>query len=61
MDSSNEKEIGAIISNLRKKMVEIDEMTKELEKKRFNNIESNPTKTKKILEEIKVPSLDLLK
>ncbi|MDD4251032.1 MAG: hypothetical protein PHX27_02465 [Candidatus ainarchaeum sp.] len=50
-----------IIINLRKKMAEIDQMTIELEKKRLREKGNNPVKTKRLLEELKVPALELLK
>lgn len=61
MENSKNDKMEDMILNLRKKMTEIDEMTKELEKKRFLEKKNNPTKTKKILEEIRVPALELLK
>jgi hypothetical protein len=54
------QEMQEIIANLKKKMSEIDELTKDLADKK--EIPKNtPKKTKRLLEEIKVPSLDLLK
>jgi hypothetical protein len=55
------KEMSEIISNLRKKMNEIDEITKKISEKNKENKKDSPEKTKKLLEEISVPALDLLK
>ena len=55
------KEMTDILKELRKKMSEIDEMTKELQKNREKENKNSPKKTRKILEEITVPSLELLK
>ena len=55
------KEMSEIIANLRKKMAEIDEITKDLEEKKKLNEKETPKKTKRLLEELKVPALDLLK
>jgi hypothetical protein len=48
-----------IIANLKKKMSEIDELTKDFAQKKDSK--DNPKKTKRLLEEIKVPSLEMLK
>jgi hypothetical protein len=50
-----------IITELKQKMQEIDVITRELEEKRRELDKNNPTKTKKLLEEIKVPSLEILR
>jgi len=55
------EEMTKILKDLRKKMSEIDEMTKELEEKRKELGMVDPAKTKKLLEEIHVPALSLLK
>jgi hypothetical protein len=57
----SKEEMTKILKNLRKKMSEIDEMAKELEEKRKEFGEIDPKQTKKLLEEIKVPALSLLK
>jgi len=63
-DSQNEdakREMTRIIAQLKQKMSEIDRITQELEQKRREMDTRSPRKTEKILEEIKVPSLELLK
>jgi len=55
------KEMNKILAELRQKMSEIDELTKNLDEKRKDINPSSPTKTKKLLEEIKVPPLEMLK
>jgi hypothetical protein len=64
-DSLNEQnakqEMNSILIELRQKMSEIDAITKELEEKRKVNSAESPKRTKKLLEEIKVPPLELLK
>lgn len=61
MGAEENQEMAKIIADLRKKMSEIDNMTKKLaiEKKLIEK--ESPKKTKKLLEELKVPSLDLLR
>ncbi len=61
MGAEENQEMAKIIADLRKKMSEIDNMTKKLaiEKKLIER--ESPKKTKKLLEELKVPSLDLLR
>lgn len=71
MDSETEKETNIeakkemkqIIAELKQKMNEIDEITKELTKKReeIKKQKADPKKTQKILEQIDVPPLELLK
>ena len=61
VDDESKQEMQEIIANLKKKMAEIDKMTDELNKKKKDLEKDSPKKTKKLLEEIKVPSLDLLK
>ncbi|MFA5357652.1 MAG: hypothetical protein WC308_01900 [archaeon] len=55
------EEMSRILSNLQDKISEVNRLTKELKQKRkeFENV--SPKKTEKILEEIKVPALELLK
>ena len=55
------KQMTDIIRTLRKKMAEIDVLTNELKNKRDKERKATPKTTKRILEEIKVPSLDLLR
>jgi hypothetical protein len=50
------EQMRRIISELRKRMVEIDEIAQ-----RMKAQERNTTETKKMIEEIKVPALELLK
>ncbi len=57
----SKQEMSKIISELRKKMREIDEMSKELETMKKEYEKEGPRKTEKLLEEIKVPALELLK
>lgn len=51
--------ITKILSNLDKKMREIDSMKKELEQKHSRTI--SPEQSRSLLEEIKVPALTLIK
>jgi len=55
------EEMAKIILDLKQKMVEIDKITTELEEKRNELDKSSPRKTERILQEIKVPALELLK
>jgi hypothetical protein len=55
------RDMNKIISELKQKMHEIDSITKELEEKSKNAGSGAPQKTKKLLEEIKVPSLEILR
>lgn len=55
------RDMYKIISELKQKMQEIDVITRELEEKRNELQKSNPQKTKKLLEELKVPALEILK
>lgn len=55
------RDMNKIISELKQKMHEIDSITKELEEKSKNTGSGAPQKTKKLLEEIKVPSLEILR
>ena len=55
------EEMGKIIAELRKKMADIDKITAELEQKRRELDKSSPKRTEKILQEIKVPPLEMLK
>ena len=55
------EEMAQIIAELKQKMKEIDKITAELEEKRKELNINSPKKTERILQEIKVPSLDMLK
>ncbi len=55
------QEMNKILAELRQKMNEIDELTQELDEKRKEINPTSPKKTKKLLEEIKVPPLEMLK
>ena len=55
------EEMAHIIAELKKKMLEIDKITQELEEKRKQIDRPSPRSTEKILQEIKVPPLELLK
>jgi len=61
VEDESKQEMQEIIANLKKKMAEIDKMTEDLVKKKKELEKESPKKTKRLLEEIKVPSLDLLK
>lgn len=54
------RDMNKIIAELKEKMHEIDTITKELEEKNKTG-SGPPQKTKKLLEELKVPSLEILK
>lgn len=55
------EEMSRILANLQEKISEINRLTSELKQKRKDFEEVSPKKTEKILEEIKVPALELLK
>ncbi|MFA5125935.1 MAG: hypothetical protein WC462_02950 [archaeon] len=55
------EEMAKIILELKQKMIEIDKITNELEEKRNELDKNSPKKTERILQEIKVPPLELLK
>ena len=61
VETGSNDEMKDILKELRKKMNEIDEMTEDLEEKRSELLKTTPKKTAKLLEEIKVPALSLLK
>lgn len=61
IEAHAKEEISKILSDLKQKMNEIDKITKELERKRFDLSKSSPVKTEKLLQEIKVPPLEVLK
>ncbi|MCX6800784.1 MAG: hypothetical protein NTZ73_01195 [Candidatus Diapherotrites archaeon] len=54
-------EMNRILVNLQDKIDEINRLTRELKKKRKEFDGISPSRTEKILEEIKVPALELLK
>jgi len=55
------KEMNKILAELRQKMNEIDELTQAIDEKQKDINPSSPKKTKKLLEEIIVPPLEMLK
>jgi len=55
------KEMNKILAELRQKMNEIDELTQAIDEKQKDINPSSPKKTKKLLEEIRVPPLEMLK
>jgi hypothetical protein len=59
-EEKSKEELQDIIKSLRKKMLEIDELTKEIKEKRKED-KADPEKTRRLLEELKVPALELLK
>ncbi|MFA6065208.1 MAG: hypothetical protein WCW44_05840 [archaeon] len=59
-DKSKEEMIK-ILAELKQKMAEIDKITEDLAKKREEMEEHTPRKTEKLLLEIKVPPLEMLK
>ena len=61
VEADTKEEITKILKELKQKMQDIDRITKELEKKRNELNKSSPTHTKKLLEEIKVPPLEVIK
>lgn len=59
--SAKKKEkIVKILSQLRKKMAEIDKLKKEIDYRHIS-FSMKPKQTKALIEEIKVPSLELIK
>lgn len=54
------QDMARIIAELKQKMNEIDVITKELEEKRQELDKNSPQKTKRLLEELKVPPLEML-
>ncbi|VVB74816.1 Uncharacterised protein [uncultured archaeon] len=55
------EEIARVLVELKKKMADIDKITAELNEKRKSMEKETPKKTEKMLQEIKVPSLEMLK
>ncbi len=60
-DLKKKVEMAQIIADLKKKMLEIDEISKKLDEKRKEIEQVQTKKTEKLLQEIKVPPLELLK
>ena len=61
MDEQTKQEMSKILGELRNKMDEIDRLTKELKRTKDELSKTPPKKTEKLLEEIVVPSLEMLK
>ncbi len=61
MDEQTKQEMSKILGELRNKMDEIDRLTKELKITKDELSKTPPKKTEKLLEEIVVPSLEMLK
>lgn len=59
MEEEKKEELNNLLKELKTKMKEINELTEEIKEKKKQ--ENTPKKTEKILEEIEVPSLELLK
>lgn len=55
------EEISKVLIELKQKMKEIDRITVELNRKREELSKNSPKRTTKLLEEIKVPPLEMLK
>ncbi len=58
LSNAKKQQMSEIVSNLKSKMAELDELGKKI---RLEGKLVSPRKTQQILEEIKVPSLKLLK
>jgi hypothetical protein len=61
LDENTKSEMSKILSDLKQKMQEIDRITTELNRKRNQFNKSSPERTEKLLQEIKVPPLEILK
>ena len=61
LDNNTREEMTKILNELKQKMKDIDRITTELNRKREELTKSSPTKTEKLLQEIKVPPLEILK
>ena len=61
LDNNTKEEMAKILAELKQKMKDIDKITIELNKKREELTKTSPTKTEKLLQEIKVPPLEILK
>jgi|GEM_PF-947988 len=55
------EEMGRILAELKQKMREIDRITADLRRKKLEEEKDSPKKTERILHEIKVPPLEMLK
>lgn len=60
VDKSRE-EMAKILAELKQKMAEIDKITEDLSKKRDEMEAHTPKRTEKLLQELKVPPLEMLK
>ena len=58
LSTAKKQQMAEIVSNLKSKMAELDELGKKI---KLEGKLVSPRKTQQILEEIKVPSLKLLK
>ena len=61
MTNNTKEEMSKILTELKQKMKDIDRITVELDKKREELNRTSPSKTEKLLQEIKVPPLEILK
>jgi predicted nucleic acid-binding Zn-ribbon protein len=59
--TDSKEEMLKVLAELRQKMAEIDKITEDLSKKREELEEHTPKRTEKLLQEIKVPPLEMLK
>lgn len=61
IDNNTKEEMAKILKELKQKMQDIDRITNELNRKREELNKASPSKTEKLLQEIKVPPLEILK
>ena len=61
LDNTTREEMNKILTELKQKMKDIDRITNELNRKREELTKSSPIKTEKLLQEIRVPPLEILK
>jgi uncharacterized phage infection (PIP) family protein YhgE len=61
LGDKTKNEMAKILSELKQKMADIDSLKLDLERKRFQIEKATPRKTERILQEIKVPPLEMLK
>jgi uncharacterized lipoprotein YehR (DUF1307 family) len=61
LDNTTREEMNKILTELKQKMKDIDRITNELNRKRNELTKSSPIKTEKLLQEIIVPPLEILK
>lgn len=61
IDNNTKEEMAKILKELKQKMQDIDRITNELNRKREELNKSSPIKTERLLQEIKVPPLEILK